>query len=148
LGFAAPYVRFLGWWSRVALSVPVPHLAGLVIEQVESVDGVAVVTGRPRSEGTLCPACGRWSTRVRDRYQRLLVDGGVDGRGLRVRLTVRRFRCLDGLCPTGTFSEQVEGLIRPYARFTEAVEPMLAAMGMSLAGRAGARHWHRVWRQR
>lgn len=98
-----------------------------------------MVTARGRIEGASCPSCGRWSTRVHDRYQRLLVDGGVDGRGVRIRLTVRRFRCLDPACAAATFAEQVEGLTRPYARFTDAVEPTLVTIGMALAGRAGAR---------
>jgi hypothetical protein len=50
-----------------------------------------------------------------------------------------RFRCLSPRCPAVTFAEQVEGLTRPYARFTEAVEPVLVAIGMALAGRAGSR---------
>ena len=73
------------------------------------------------------------------RYQRLLTDGGVDGRGVRVRLAVRRFRCLASGRPTVPFTDQVEGLTRPYAGFAEAVEPTLVAIGMALAGRAGAR---------
>jgi hypothetical protein len=100
---------------------------------------VVVVTGRSQAEGACCPACGSWSVRVHGRYQRLLVDDGIDGRGVRIRLTVRRFRCLSQQCPTATFAEQVEGLTRPYARFTGAVEPVLVAIGMALAGRAGSR---------
>jgi transposase len=121
-------------------------LAGLVVEHVDALDDVVVITGRSRAEGSYCPACGSWSVRVHGRYQRLLVDDGVDGRGVRVRLTVRRFRCLSPQCSTVTFAERFEGLTRPHARFTEAVEPVLsfrqpeaAVQSAGVAGFVGSR---------
>ncbi|MEV4477941.1 hypothetical protein AB0K18_49580 [Nonomuraea sp. NPDC049421] len=38
-----------------------------------------------------------------------------------------------------TFAEQVPGLPRPHARFTDALQQVLASIGMELAGRAGVR---------
>jgi transposase len=56
-----------------------------------------------------------------------------------VEVEVRRFFCDDGGCPARTFAEQVEGLTTRHARRTPLLRGMLEAIGLALAGRAGAR---------
>ncbi|WP_426404494.1 hypothetical protein ACN9M0_29820 [Streptomyces sp. R-07] len=60
--------------------------------------------------------------------------------GMRVRLClrVRRFVCGNTWCERRTFVEQMAGLTRRYSRWTERLRSMLAAVGLALAGRAGA----------
>jgi len=59
-----------------------PHLTGVVIESVEASDGMVVLCCRSAAGGALCPGCGCFSARVHGRYQRVLVDSGLAGRGV------------------------------------------------------------------
>ncbi len=54
-------------------------------------------------------------------------------------LRVRRFFCDNTGCPARTFAEQVRGLTTPRARRTGLLTVTLEAIGLALAGRAGAR---------
>jgi hypothetical protein len=56
-----------------------------------------------------------------------------------IRLRVRRFFCDHTHCPARTFAEQITALTSPYARRSPLARRMLEAIGLALAGRAGAR---------
>jgi hypothetical protein len=56
-----------------------------------------------------------------------------------IRLRVRRFFCDNADCAVRTFAEQVDGLTTPYAWRSPAGRQVLEAIGLALAGRAGAR---------
>jgi len=79
------------------------------------------------------------SARVHSGYQRRLADAAVAGQQAEVWLQVRRFFCYNTSCPARTFAEQVPDLTTPYARRTPLLRRMLEAIGLALAGRAGAR---------
>jgi transposase len=116
-----------------------PHLAGVVIEGV-CVSGSGVcIDARVRAEQGVCPGCRHSSARVHSRYRRQLADAPVAARAVVLGLRVRRFFCDNQVCPARTFVEQVEGLTSPHARRTRLLERMLGAIGLALAGRAGAR---------
>ncbi|WP_219821938.1 ISL3 family transposase [Streptomyces sp. Ru71] len=55
------------------------------------------------------------------------------------QLRVRRFACRNSGCTRRTFVEQIRGLTRPHGQRTERLRATLAAVGLALAGRAGAR---------
>ena len=76
---------------------------------------------------------------MHSRYERCLADAAVGGQTVRIRLRVRRFKCLETGCPRGTFVEQVEGLTIRYGRHSQLLRAMLETLGLFLAGRAGAR---------
>lgn len=61
------------------------------------------------------------------------------GRRVALCLRVRRFLCPVISCGRRTFAEQLPGLTRRYGRRTERLRSTLAAVGLALAGRAGAR---------
>ncbi|MEV4734615.1 ISL3 family transposase [Saccharopolyspora sp. NPDC049426] len=86
-----------------------------------------------------CPGCGTMSARVHSRYQRRLADASIAGRAVVLQLTVRRFFCINLGCAAKTFSEQVAGLTAKWSRRTNQLTSMLIAIGLELAGRAGAR---------
>lgn len=86
-----------------------------------------------------CPGCETVSARVHSRYRRRLADAAVVGCVVIVRLVVRRFFCANIDCPAKTFAEQVEGLTTKWSRRTEQSKSLLIAIGLALAGRAGAR---------
>jgi len=87
----------------------------------------------------MCPACSKPSSRVHSRYRRTLTDTPVAGQLIRILLTVRRFFCDNPECQSKTFAEQVDGLTRRWSRVSEGARRMLTAIGLALAGRAGAR---------
>jgi transposase len=115
------------------------HLAGLVVERIESTgDEVRLFARRQDAFGT-CPTCGGSSTRVHGRYSRCVRDVAASGRPVVIELLVRRFRCMNAGCPARTFAEQVPHVTRPYGRYTSGLERTLASIGLELAGRAGVR---------
>ncbi|MFE9859081.1 transposase family protein [Streptomyces sp. NPDC005780] len=89
--------------------------------------------------GSECPDCGSWSSRVHSSYLRFPADVPTAGRRVVVCLHVRRFFCPDASCGRLTFVEQVLRLTRRHSRGSERLRQVLAAVGLALAGRAGAR---------
>lgn len=67
------------------------------------------------------------------------MDAPLAGRGVTIRLWVRRFRCLNTDCPQTTFTEQIPQVTRRHARRTILASAMLAQIALVLAGRAGSR---------
>ena len=110
----------------------------MVIDRVDQADGVLVIAAHPRARGSRCHRCGRVSTRVHSRYRRHVADLPVSGRPV-VWLTVRRFFCDHVDCTACTFVEQVPGLTERHARRSVGLQGALVAVGLALAGRAGAR---------
>ncbi|MGW2101546.1 ISL3 family transposase [Streptomyces olivaceoviridis] len=91
------------------------------------------------ADGAACPDCGSQSTRVHSSYLRLPADVPSGGRLVFLQLRVRRFFCPEPSCARQTFAEQMPGLTRRHSRWTERLQSALAAVGLALAGRAGAR---------
>jgi transposase len=118
------------------VAVLLPHLAGVVVEQV---GGSVLIWAHPRVARATCPRCGGESGRVHSRYERKLADAAVAGQRVQIRLLVRRFFCDGEWCGARTFAEQVTGLTRRYARRTVLMRGMLESVGLALAGRAGTR---------
>jgi transposase len=84
-----------------------PHLAGVVVDSIESAGALLRIWARARADGAVCPACGRSSRRVHSRYERRLADAAIGGRRVVIRLQVRRLFCDDPDCVKTTFAEQV-----------------------------------------
>lgn len=116
-----------------------PHLADVVIEQVEQVRGSVRVRARPHAERASCPRCQACSGRVHGRYERRLANAAVAGKVVEIVLCVRRFVCENATCSARTFAEQVPGLTTRHARRSPLLRRMLESIGLALAGRAGAR---------
>ena len=123
----------------VDLSVLLPHLAGVIIEEVAVAAGLLLVLARARAGTSACPKCGTVSGRVHSRYQRRLSDAAIGGQQVEIRLAVRRFFCPDTGCGSKTFAEQVDGLTSRYARKTPLLSSVLSRIAVALAGRAGSR---------
>jgi hypothetical protein len=70
---------------------------------------------------------------------RHLADEAVGGRPVRIDLTVRRFYCEVPGCTKVTFVEQVPGLTRRYQRRTPALQKVVDAIAIAVAGSAGSR---------
>jgi transposase len=116
-------------------------LGGLSIDDVRSDDsgGGVIIDAAVASEEGVCPRCGTGSARVHSRYRRRLADAALAGQAVTLRLRVRRFFCDNTCCAARTFVEQVAGLTVKWARRTSVAARVLCAIGLALAGRAGAR---------
>ncbi|MFF0018424.1 transposase family protein [Streptomyces sp. NPDC005374] len=91
------------------------------------------------ADGAVCPVCGVWSDRVHGSYLRFPADVPSGGRSVVLQLRVRRFVGENSGCARRTFVEQIPGLTRRHGQRTERLRSTLAAVGLALAGRAGAR---------
>lgn len=116
-----------------------PHLASLAVQGAERRDGTVVLTARSKAAAVSCGSCGVASGRVHARYVRRLADLSVCGASLVIELSVRRFRCLNPVCPARTFAEQIAGVTQPYGRRTLLLQRALTSIALAVAGRAGAR---------
>jgi transposase len=130
---------FLACPGPVDLGVLLPHLAGVIVEEIAVTGGLLLVLARVRAATAVCPMCGTVSGRVHSRYDRRLADASIGGRQVEIRLEVRRFFCPAPGCRRTTFAEQVDGLTTRYARKTPLLAGMLGRIAVALAGRAGSR---------
>jgi transposase len=119
--------------------VLLPHLASVVVEQVEQTAAGLLITASSSATEAECPRCGTSSTRVHSRYRRMLIDAPAGGQRVRIRLQVHQFFCDQTDCAARTFAEQIGGLTIRYARRSGLAHRMLAGIGLALGGRAGAR---------
>jgi transposase len=111
---------------------------GLNVEHVRIDDAEIVAVARSQGTMARCPACGRPSRRVHSRYERWLADLPAHGRRVRIRLTVRRFRCTEPDCPRQIFAERVgDAIARPFARRTARLQDIVHHLGLALGGRPG-----------
>lgn len=117
-----------------------PHLEKVLVEQVSRVKETIWISARTRPDtASACPDCRVSSRRVHSRYRRKVADMAAGGQPVVIELAVRRLFCDTPSCPRRTFAEQVEGLTSCYARYTPCLLRVLQAIGLALAGRAGAR---------
>lgn len=116
-----------------------PSIADVAVLSADMNKEAIRIEVRVTTIGSECPDCGSWSSRVHSSYLRFPADVPTAGRRVVVCLHVRRFFCPDASCGRLTFVEQVLGLTRRHSRRSERLRQVLAAVGLPLAGRAGAR---------
>ena len=113
-------------------------LSPLVVEEVVEEGERILVQARTPCGPAACPGCGIESGRVHGYHERTVADLPVDGRGVVVRVRVRRLVCpTRGCCQT--FREQVPGVVERHQRRTVRLTSRVASVVRELAGRAGTR---------
>ena len=111
---------------------------GLIVERQSVVDGVAEVSGRVSGAFGRCPDCGTASSSCHSRYVRTLSDLPISGAMVKLRLSVRRFRCGQLSCQRKTFSETLApSLGRRHGRRVARCDGLLHAVALALGGRRG-----------
>ncbi|MEM8642517.1 MAG: ISL3 family transposase [Cyanobacteria bacterium P01_G01_bin.54] len=86
-----------------------------------------------------CPSCQTPAQRIHSHYERTLVDLPWSEYQVRWKLMVRKCFCNNTDCLQGIFSERFVEFVKPWARKTNRVIEQLRAVGLALAGAAGAR---------
>jgi transposase len=121
------------------LNLLFPYLQELRVEKVEDCADAVLITARSCAAEAACHRCGVPSARVNSRYRRRLHDLAAGGRAVVIDLEVRRFFCANPACELRTFAEQVPAVAQRHQHRTLLLRGLLEAIGLALAGRAGAR---------
>ena len=117
----------------------VPSIADVVLLSVDVNHEAIRGEARSMAAKAVCPSCGSQSSQIHSSYLRLPAEVPSAGRRVVLRLRVRRFFCRNTSCGRRTFVEQLPGLTRRHSRWTERLRSTLAAVGLALSCRAGAR---------
>src|SRR5262249_27834859 len=124
----------------VKLEVLLPQLAAVQVDEVQASEELIRIVARTCADVVVaCPGCGQPSDWEHSRYMRHVADEAVGGRPVLIDLSVRRLYCENPRCPRKTFVEQVDGLTVRYQRRTPALQRVVQAVAVALAGTAGAR---------
>jgi transposase len=111
---------------------------GLSVERIEIGSDKIIAVARSPKKVSICPSCGRASSRVHSQYQRSLSDLPAHGRCVEIKVTVRRFRCAQPICARKIFAERLDKSIAvPFARRTTRLESVVHRLGLALGGRPG-----------
>jgi len=116
-----------------------PDLAGLelsniTVEQLTIILELQIVTDQ-----AACPTCGVVSDRVHSRYTRHPQDLAWAALSVRWHLQVRRFRCLNPICPQQLFAERLPDILPPDARRTARLTEALRQVALTAGANAGSR---------
>ena len=115
--------------------VPAALQISRVLPTVEDVTIEAGLARRPVS----CPTCGLPSHRLHSHYRRVLRDLPWQGRPATIRVTARRFRCLNTACARKTFAERLGSVATASARRTVRLGNLQRHVAFALGGEAAAR---------
>jgi transposase len=119
-------------------------LPGCIIEGLETAEETLLVTARTAHTSVVCPGCEQQSHRIHSHYVRTPEDLPLSGKRARLRLRVRRFRCLNASCAKQTFTEPLPNLLPFRARRTARLARAQSFVGAALGGEAGARLLHQL----
>ncbi|MBN4094677.1 ISL3 family transposase [Methylobacterium sp. OT2] len=117
---------------------------GLTVVGVEPATDPLIVRVVPRPGPTCCPTCRLSAGRKHGHCERTLADLPWQGRSVRLRLRLRRFRCANPACPRRTFSESVGDVAVAHARRSERLRVLQRHLGLALGGAPAARMAHRL----
>ena len=127
------------WWSACAVFLAVHCSAALKISRVvPTLKHVIVEAGLARSP-VHCPTCGLPSGRLHSHYPRVLRDLPWQGRPATIRVTARRFRCLNPACARKTFAERLGSVASVSARRTARLGDLQRHVAFALGSEAAAR---------
>ena len=115
------------------------RLPGFVVDHVSSTETVLMIDAHANSSTATCPYCQQTSGRIHSYYIRSPRDLPLSEYAVRLRLQVRRFRCLNRACTHQTFAERLPTVVPVAARRTMRLTTALQQLGFALGGEAGAR---------
>jgi transposase len=116
-----------------------PQLPGLNVRSLDATADLVTIHANTTTPVATCPRCRTASARVHSRYTRTLADQPLARTPLRLRVTVRRFACVNPACPRAVFAEPLDGLAPPHARTTADLAAAHTAIGFAAGGEPGSR---------
>jgi len=111
---------------------------GLDLESLSIESGRVSIGVASGTRSSVCPLCGRGSSRVHSRYLRTVSDLPWHGISVELEVRARRFFCNEPSCERKIFCERLPD-VAARARKTVRLEEALLAIALELGGRAGAR---------
>jgi transposase len=118
---------------------PIPFdVPGFTISQIKPSASHLSLGLKPMQQEASCPVCGHHSRRQHSGYTRRVQDVPMGTRMVELHIEVRRFRCLNPICPRTTFAEQHPALMLRRARRTNRLNTHLTQVGLALGGEEGA----------
>ena len=127
--------HFVGM-TQSSLTLPFPNVQ---LTSFALIDDVWVVEAASIGTVAACPRCLVVSTARHSSYVRRFWDLPIQGRPVRIRLTVGRWRCRNTDCGQSIFTERLPGMVAPRARQTGRAAAILRLLGHGIGGRPGAR---------
>jgi len=115
-----------------------PKALALNVDDVEVNAGLVLHLSSKRSQG-ICLYCSQASRRLHSRYERSVRDLSCITLRVGIKLSVKRFRCANPACSKRTFAERFEGLLVPYARYTNRLNELFQQVGLKVGAEPGAR---------
>ena len=122
----------------MATSAFLPDPTNLQLDRLVSNRSGITLLVRTLLPEAVCPLCSQLSNRVHSRYVRTIRDLPWQGIDVRLRLSTRRFFCVNPNCERVIFTERLPALVAPFARRTKRLADALYLIGYALGGEAGA----------
>ncbi len=119
-----------------SLSLPFPNVR---LTSVTLIDNVWVVLAAKIVSAAACPRCHVVSSARHSSYQRRFWDLPIQGRPVRITLTVARWQCRNANCGQSIFTDRLPEMAAPRARQTRRAAGILRLLGHSVGGRPGER---------
>jgi hypothetical protein len=119
-----------------SLTRPFPNIR---LTSVAPIDDVWAVSAEQMSNAAVCPRCQIVSPARQSSYQRRFWDLPIQGRPVRITLTVGRWQCRNTDCGQSIFTERLPGIVDPRSRQTRRAAGILRLLGHGVGGRPGER---------
>jgi hypothetical protein len=119
-------------------SLALPFL-NIRLTSLTLVDDVWVIRAEKIEQRGGCPLCEVASPARHSSYQRRFWDLPIEGRPVRITLTVGRWQCRNTDCGQSIFTERLPGMVDPRARQTRRAAGILRLLGHGVGGRPGER---------
>jgi transposase len=116
-----------------------PDLAGLQLTNITIDEQTIILELQIVIDQAPCPTCGMLSDRVHSHYTRHPRDLAWAALSVRWHLQVRRFRCLNPVCPQQLFTERLPEVLPPSARRTARLTEALRQIAFTAGANAGSR---------
>ena len=136
-----PFTHHPVGMKQNSLTLPFPNVR---LTSVTLIDNVWVVQAENIGTAAACPRCLVVSAARHSSYQRRFWDLPIQGRPVRIRLTVRRWQCRNANCGQSIFTERLPGMVEPRARQTVRAASILRLRGHGVGG-GRAQDWPPGW---
>jgi transposase len=116
-----------------------PDRTSLVPCSVDQDDDTWMVSATASPAEATCPDCGVLSTAHHSSYLRHLKDLPVQGRSVKLRVRVARWRCRNPGCERQIFCQRLNEIAQQHARETRRFAEIIQLLGHAMGGRPGER---------
>lgn len=117
----------------------VPELPGLEIDNMLVCENDIIMDAHGAATEGRCPNCMVASCSVHSRYMRCPQDLPCSGKAVRLRITLKRFRCNNKECPRKTFVEPLPELLAYRSQRTMRCGKIQYLLALGLGGECGSR---------